>query len=116
MDATKELMEELALDMDYWVNKFSESLKEHSDLSWTDHPDAFIKIGEVIRANNMSTDIESVVCEILRGYIHTVLTVFDGGSKLADKVLVTVVDEQGQPLGPGLHERFVDHLLETERL
>lgn len=45
MDPSKEFMEELASQMDYWVEKLTESLSENADLSWTEQPHEFVKLG-----------------------------------------------------------------------
>jgi hypothetical protein len=47
---------------------------------------------------------------------RVVADALDGGTSLAEKGRLYVVDERGNRLGEGLHEDFVGYLLETGRL
>ena len=60
--------------------------------------------------------VSKVLSECLRGFGVSFLTALDGGTSLAEKGRLYVVDERGNRLGDGLHEDFVGYLMETGRL
>lgn len=53
------------------------------------------------------TRMSSVLSETLRGLAISFLTILDGGTKLAEKDLVYLVDEAGNRMGNGLHDDFM---------
>jgi hypothetical protein len=51
-----------------------------------------------------SSERSAILEDELRGLYHGMFVMFDGGSALADKGLVHLVDEDGQPFDWFLHE------------
>ena len=87
-----------------------------ANLRWTDEPEAFIKLGEVLRDTNTLPHFEQAISELLRGVLHSSLVVLDGGTKLAERTNLSIVDDMGHTLPKNLHEEFVSYLFETGRL
>lgn len=56
-----------------------------------------------------SDEIASSVREELRGLYHSILVTFDGGTALADKGLIQIVDENGVAFDRYLHELCFDY-------
>jgi len=64
-------------------------------------------------------DIEAfalAVQEVVHVALHSTLVAIDGGSASAEVGRVWLVGEDGQSLGEGLHELFIDHLFGTGRM
>jgi hypothetical protein len=57
-----------------------------------------------LRESEAGTDPQAVVGAELRGLFHGLLVMFDGGSALADRGLMQIVDEEGVPFVRYLHE------------
>ena len=77
-------MQELVLGFEATANRLSRRLREEGGKSDT-------------------ADAE-IVHDELRGLLHGVLVVFDGGSALANKGLIRIVDEGGVAFDRYLHE------------
>ena len=117
MDTKQGLFEDLATIYDYWKSVSSESVSNsEANLKWADEPEAFLKLREVLNESNSMPEFEQVVSEVIQGVLHSTLVVFDGGTKLAEKTNLKIVDDDGQVLPRNLHEEFISYLLETGRL
>ena len=55
-------------------------------------------------SNSSSADADSIVEDEMRGLYHGLLVILDGGTSLADKGLVSVIDEDGVAFDRFLHE------------
>jgi hypothetical protein len=118
MTDRNDLFEDMAIALESWIKSSSESITdENADLIWTDSEDSFKSLQEVLLGNGVDkADVEQVFSECLRGLAVSFLTILDGGTALAEKGRVYLVDENGNRLGEGLHDEFVSYLLETDRL
>ena len=56
-----------------------------------------------------SSQTSEVVTDELRGLCHGLLVIFDGGTALAEKSLVGIVDEDGVMFDRYLHEIYFEH-------
>jgi hypothetical protein len=110
--------EDLATALDYWIQESADALTNPStDLAWVDHPAAFRAVQSVFARENLSRDaLEQCLSECLRGLVVSALTIIDGGTELSGHGRIRLVDTTGESLGEGLHEEFVSHLLESNRL
>jgi hypothetical protein len=63
-----------------------------------------------------SSVVKAVLSECLRGLAVSFLTTLDGGTALAEKGRIYLVDERGKRLGEGLHDDFVSFLIDSRRL
>ena len=119
MKITKlDLFEDIASSMDFWVDAASEALTNaDSDLTWVEEQEPYQKLrGLLIDAEVNPEDIEKILKECLRGFAVSILTAIDGGTALAEKGRVHLVDSDGVGLGEGLHEEFVGYLLDSGRI
>jgi hypothetical protein len=57
-----------------------------------------------------------VATDLVNIALHSALVAIDGGSASAEVGRVQLVDEAGENLGDGLHELYIDYLLETGRM
>jgi len=114
----EQFLEELARSLDFWVGETTAALTDpQQDLRWTDDAEAFKRIQQPAKQAGLAPkDLETVLRECFRGFAVSALTILDGGTELAVHGRVRLVDEGGVPLGEGLHDLFVEHLLDTGRM
>ena len=117
MNTKKELFEDLAGVYDSWMSVARDSVSDsEAQLKWVDEPEAFLKLREVLIESKSILHFEQAISEIIQGVLHSTLVVSDGGTKLAEKTNLRIIDDDGQVLPRNLHEEFVSYLLETGRL
>lgn len=119
MRVTKsDLFEDIATSMDSWTEAVSDALtKPGADLMWVEQQEPYQKLQRALAAAGVDgSDLKKVLAECLRGFAVSILTAVDGGTALAEKGRVYLVDGDGNNLGEGLHDDFVSHLLDTGRL
>jgi hypothetical protein len=109
--------EDLAVALDYWKKTAAIALTgESADLCWTDNPDVFRRIAGAMSGGRITAnEVESAFEEILRGFATSFLSILDGGTRLAEEVTLSVIDNEGAEL-TALREGFVAHLFDTKRL
>jgi hypothetical protein len=117
MDKQKLLFERLTEIKDYWAKTTSESLDDKADLMWSDVNDKY----EILRAKLTSREereaYQKVVDEVIKGVLHSILVMIDGGDELADKLLLNLIErDTSRSLSEqtALHEEFYSYLLEKE--
>ncbi|MDP2229085.1 MAG: hypothetical protein Q8J78_16595 [Moraxellaceae bacterium] len=113
-----EFFEDIAESMEYWGEAVSDALeKSDADLSWVEEKEPYQRIQHALSNSGVSgDDLKQVLSECLRGFAVSILTSIDGGTTLAEKGRIYLVDADGKSLGDGLHDAFVRHLLDTGRL
>ncbi|WP_418646897.1 hypothetical protein ACNQFN_15115 [Thauera butanivorans] len=113
-----DFFEDIAMSIDYWSEATSDALtKPDADLIWVDEQELYHRLQKLFANSGVNgDDLKEVLAECLRGFAISVLTAIDGGTALAEKGRVYVVDGDGNSLGEGLHDDFVSHLLNTGRL
>ena len=118
MQSRDMFLEDLAKSLDYWVREIVTVLVDPAaDLTWTDDPASFRRLQEAVGQRGLTKeDVEPVVSESLRGFVVSVLTIIDGGTDLARRLRLALVDESGTSLGEALHDEFVSHLIKTGRM
>lgn len=117
--ATKlDLFEDLAGALDYWTALASEALTNRdTKLDWVEDDVPYREIQNAFATAGVSdATVAKVLSECLRGYCVSLLTALDGGTALADKGRIYLIDERGNHLGEGLHDDFVGYLMDTGRL
>lgn len=112
------LFEDIATALDYWAKLAAESLTvENIDSKWAEHAQAFESVRAALQARGVAPEhVESVFRESFAGLLNSVLTILDGGTKMAETGRLHLVDDAGNSLGEGLNERFYAHLFETGRM
>ena len=118
MTDKNDVFEDIAIALESWTKSASEALTNgDADLIWTDNEGSFRNLQEILSRNGADkSDVEQVFSECLRGIAVSFLTILDGGTALAEKGRIYLVDEEGNRLGEGLHDEFVSYLIETDRL
>ena len=113
-----DLFEDIAASMDTWIEATSDALTTPgADLTWVEEQAPYQRLQHALtNAPLQEDDIKKVLAECLRGFAVSILTAVDGGTALAEKGRVYLVDGAGKSLGEGLHDDFVSHLLNTGRL
>ena len=101
MNTEKELFEDLASIYDSWMSVARDSVSDSKvNLKWADEPEAFIKLREVLIESESIPHFEQAISEIIQGVLHSTLVVFDGGTKLAEKTNLKIIDtKQENKLG-----------------
>lgn len=113
-----DFFEEVAKSLDYWIREGAKvTTKENADLGWTDHPASFLAVQKAIVQKRVSEDdVRAVLTDILSGFVVSFLTILDGGTSLAEKQRIMLVDEKGEVLGEELHQEFINYLFQTGRM
>lgn len=57
-------------------------------------------------------DVEEILRSVMTAACHSLFTALDGGTKMADSVVLRVVDSNGHPLPGNLHYKFIEYLFE----
>jgi hypothetical protein len=117
MGEQQDLFERLKRIKDYWVNTLEVSLADNADLIWSDYPDEYKILSNKLEEKESKDALKKVSDEVIRGVMHSVLVMIDGGDELADKFKIDLINEDnGQSLkyDCALHEEFFGYLLEKE--
>ncbi len=70
-----------------------------------------------IVTNDEKVAYENILNEVIRGVIHSLLVMIDGGDKLADNYTIDLIEEKTKKSlkeNAILHEKFYDYLLDVE--
>jgi hypothetical protein len=104
--------------MDFWTSAVTDALlSRDADLRWVDDRGPFDRVARALAAGHVDdADVRAIISECLVGYANSLLTVIDGGSASAEIVRVHLVDSAGRSLGEGLHEYFMQYLLDAGRI
>lgn len=113
-----DFFEDIAVSMESWVKAAGDALtKPETDLVWVEEQEPYRNLQRALAAAGVNgDDLKKVFAECLRGFAVSILTSIDGGTALAEKGRVHLVDEDGNNLGESLHDGFVGYLLESGRL
>lgn len=112
----KDFFEDIAVALDTWAQTATDATTNpEADLLWVENEGPYRGLQDALSGIDESV-IREVFAECLRGFAVSLLTGLDGGSALAEKGRLYLVDERGQRLGEGLHNDFVGHLMDTGRL
>lgn len=109
METPDELfLKEIADSVLHWKSTALAALQpEAIDPTWAMYPDAFRQIASLLREDSSRDAIEKVLNDVLLGFAHSMLVTLDGGSELADRVRLTIIDQYGNVLSNNLHERLL---------
>ncbi len=117
MNTETEFLEELACHHNYWVNVVVNALINHADdLVWTDSPDSFERLRQLLTHSGLGEDLRQVLSESMRGLIHSILLTLDGGTALGERTKLILSDSGGNEFSKDLHNHFVARQLDTGRL
>lgn len=111
------LFGQLKFIKDYWVKSSIESLDENADLIWTDFEKEYKELAALLKENEHKKMYEEVLNEIIKGVMHSILVMVDGGDDLADKFEIDLIVEKSKKSfkkNGALHEDFFEYLLDKE--
>ena|SRR5215472_10768092 len=100
------LLEDLARAVDSWVKAAQAACAHPSTVAWSDHPEAWAKFAAAVKERCVDVEFQTVLAELLRGLIHSVLVTFDGGTALAETTSLTISDDRGFEFRKYLHEMW----------
>lgn len=113
-----DLFEDMAVALESWTNAAAEAVtNQRADLQWVDTEEPYKKLQMALASSEVeASSVKLVFAECLRGFATSLFTALDGGTALAEKGRIYLVDENGRMLGEGLHEDFVAYLIKSGRL
>lgn len=117
MERRKLLFENLKLIKDYWTSQAAESLVPITDLIWTENESEFRLLQLKLSNAEEQEAFRKVQDELIRGVIHSILVMIDGGDALADKLrldLIDIITKDSLKENVALHEEFVSYLIDVE--
>jgi hypothetical protein len=101
-----EFLKEVAATVRYWEHTAREAVMPGADLSAWERPEAIRRLAAVLSEANAVDDFVYAVRACVEGCAHSLLVTIDGGTALAEKGLIDLVDAEGNSLGAGLHEEM----------
>lgn len=111
----KLLFQNLKNIKDYWVQTSVDSMNPNTDLCWSDNEDQYKLLQTKLKSQEELIAFGEVQNELIKGVIHSILVMIDGGDELADSYLIDLVDrETNESLSKevALHEEFYSYLLD----
>lgn len=117
MDEQRILFERLKEIKDYWVKTSTESLDMQADLIWSEHEEEYNLLQSLVIEEELKKAYSKVIDELLKGAIHSILVMFDGGDELTDKFNIDIINGDTKKTlkeGIALHEEFFRYLLDVE--
>lgn len=117
LDKQKLLFQGLKRIKDYWASEATDSLKPSTDLIWSDYAENYRMLQEKLSTPEEQEAFKNIQNEIIKGVIHSILVMIDGGDALADKMRIDLIDEETKESlkeNIALHEEFVSYLLDVE--
>lgn len=117
MDRPRLLFENLKAIKDYWASQATVSLNPSTDLIWTENESEFRLLQEKLSDAQAQEAFRKIQDEIIRGVMHSILVMVDGGDALADKMKLDLIDEKSKASLTeeiALHEEFISYLIDVE--
>lgn len=117
MDKQQLFFEDLKDIKDYWVRTSLNGLNPNADLVWSDFEEQYKMLRNIIVNSDEKSAYEKILNEIIKGVIHSILVMIDGGDKLADKYTVDLIEQKTKKSlkeNIALHEEFYSYLIDTE--
>lgn len=115
MDKQKLLFKNLKDIKDYWVKTGIEGLNPSEDLIWSEFEKAYKLLQRKIVNDNKKNAYEKILSEIIKGVIHSILVMIDGGDALASNYLIDEETKESLKENIALHEEFFGYLLGVEK-
>jgi hypothetical protein len=117
MELNDFVMEDFARQFDYWVAAGTEVLSDpNADVGWSSVPDSYREISTAISKAGVQPHVDAAVRELMFGLLHSIFVSIDGGTALADRLRLSLIDHDGQEVAPSLHEAFAEHLAKSGRI
>ncbi len=110
------LFKNLKAKKDYWTKIAVELLDENTDLEYESRKEAYIRLRELIKSEEDKKVYEQAIDDVIRGVMHSIMVMFDGGDSLTDEFRIDVLnaDTKESLLDySALHEEFIGYLLDN---
>lgn len=117
MEEQRILFERLKQIKDYWVKTSLESLDKDADLIWSEYEDEYKLLQSLILGEDAKKAYSKVIDELVKGTIHSILVMLDGGDELTDKFSIDIINadtKKSLKEDSALHEEFFGYLLDVE--
>lgn len=101
-----------------WTSASVEGIKGEDDLIWSAVRNDYEVMREIMKDDSLIAAYESILHEVIKGTIHSILVMLDGGDWLADHFSLDLVDEStNESLNREkcLHEEFFYYLNRDEK-
>ncbi|WP_241156787.1 histidine kinase [Bacillus sp. FJAT-42376] len=111
------LFERLTETKDYWVNTICEGLDDKADLIWSEVEAEYEILQKKLTSLEEREAYQKVVDEVIKGVMHSILVMIDGGDELADRILLDLIERDSRKslsIQTALHEKFFGYLLDKE--
>ena len=111
------IYERLKSIKDYWVQTSVESLNNNADLIWSENEQEYIHLKNLLVEDDDKQAYKKVLDETVKGVIHSILVMLDGGDELTDSFSIDLINAETKMSikhGASLHEEFFSYLLEKE--
>lgn len=102
---------------DYWVKTSVKGLESDTDLIWSDYEDEYVQLQGVLSNDEDKQAYEKVLDEAIKGAIHSILVMLDGGDELTDEFNIDLINADSRKSLKekiALHEEFFGYLLDEE--
>ena len=102
---------------DYWVQTSVEGLEPDTDLIWSDYEDEYAHLQKSLLSDADKQAYQKVLDEALKGAIHSILVMLDGGDELTDEFNIDLINADSKKSLKekiALHEEFFRYLLDEE--
>lgn len=114
MNEQKILFERLKKIKDDWIRTSMLSLDDKSDLIWSEYEEEYKLLQSFLAEEEGKEAYTKVIEELIRGVLHSILVMFDGGDELTDKFNIDIINADTKKSlkdDIALHEEFFGYLL-----
>jgi len=111
------LFKRLKAIKDYWVHTSVEGFKTDADLIWSDCGDEYANLQKILSTDENKQAYKKVLDEVVKGTIHSILVMLDGGDELTDEFNIDLINADSKKSlkdNIALNEEFFAYLLDEE--
>lgn len=109
--------ERLKAIKDYWVQTSVESLNNDADLIWSENEQEYTHLKDLLVKDDDKHAYKKILDESIKGAIHSILVMLDGGDELTDSFRIDLINAQTKKSlikGISLHEEFFSYLIDKD--
>jgi hypothetical protein len=117
MEEQEMFFERLKAIKDYWVQTSMESLNLDADLIWSENRENYLVLQNILKSEESKKAYMSILDENIKGAIHSILVMLDGGDELADSYCIDLINANTKKSLKdeiSLHEEFFSYLVDKE--
>ena len=110
LPSQKELFYDLATSLEYWSNTLTEQVNGKKKVFSDELIDSYKILSERLSAPEDIEAFQKVVFDGMNGLIHSMLVMFDGGTRLSEYTNLSIIDDKGNEFPKYLHEEWPSYL------